>query len=222
MLLTFSGVVLLAACSNPFAPEKRTPEGTTQQPAPPAETPQLLIDNLHRAMRDRDKDLYETLLDERFWFTEDNCQGDLVLANGKEEELEIMGGSRDSDRPGIFQIFRTFEFDFQTIARSRELGSEYPKAFEDDPDGHPDEDWDVFRGRVQMLILDEGGDGFRVDQIMTYKLRPDDAGIWRMIRWIDDPLSGDCGGPARKEITELIPWAFEKRGFLAPISSAHI
>ena len=66
MLLPFIGVALLAACSNPFAPEKQTPEGTTQQPAPAAETPQLLIDNLHRAMRDRDKDLYETLLDERF------------------------------------------------------------------------------------------------------------------------------------------------------------
>ncbi len=209
-LLLFFVIFMGIACSNPFAPEKKTPEDTSTEPAPAAETPQLLIDNLHRAMRDRDKDLYETLLDETFWFTEDDCQGNLVLANGKEEELEIMGGSRDSDRLGIFQIFRTFEFDFQTIIRSRELGSEYPKAFEDDPDGHPDEDWEVFRGRVQMLILDENGDGFRVDQVMTYKLRLDVGGIWRMIRWIDDPLSGDCGGPAGKGMA-LRAWGAVKR-----------
>ena len=205
----------LCACGNPFAPAKHTPEGTGDlPPAPEATSPAQAMDNLARAMRDRDKDLYETLLDERFWFTEDDCQGNLVLANGKEEELEIMGGSRDGDRPGIFQIFRTFSFDFLRVTRSRELGSEYPRAFEGDPDGHPDEDWEVFRGDVEMTLLDEEGDGFRVDQKMTYKLRLEDAGIWRIIRWIDDPLSGDCGGPAGKEIVELIPWAMQKRGGL--------
>ena len=66
------------------------------------------MDNLARAMRDRDKDLYETLLDKKYWFTETDCLGALVLANGFEEELEIMGGSRDGSQAGIFDIFRTF------------------------------------------------------------------------------------------------------------------
>ena len=209
ILLSF---LLLCACSNPFAPKKHTSTGIVKPPAPLTETPEILMDNLNRAMRDRDKDLYETLLDEDFWFTEEDCQGDIVLENGKEEELEIMGGSRDSDKPGIFDIFITFDFEFRPIKRSRELGPEYPKKHEDDPDGHPDEDWEVFRGRVIMTLLDENGDGFDVDQIMNYKLRLAGDGLWKMIRWIDDPLSGDCGGfqGGAKPISPSISWAAAK------------
>ena len=118
--------------------------------------------------------------------------------------------------PQTLTFIRTFEFDFQTITRSRELGSEYPKAFEDDPDGHPDEDWEVFRGRVQMLILDENGDGFRVDQVMTYKLRKDGEDLWKIIRWIDDPLSGDCGTAPKKTTTNIVEsatWGLIKSKF---------
>ena len=150
---TYALVLALCACSgNPFAPKKHTPEDDTDlPPAPDAISPVQAMDNLARAMRDRDKDLYETLLDQNFWFTETDCLGDLVLANGFEEELEIMGGSRDGSQPGIFDIFRTFEFDFELIRRSQELGPEYPSNPDNpnDPDAHPDEDWEVFRGRVE-------------------------------------------------------------------------
>ena len=211
---SFLAVLLLlaSACTNPFAPKKRPPgEGGGLPPAPPATTPEILMDNLHRAMRDRDKDLYETLLDQDFWFTETDCQGDLIMANGLEEELEIMGGSRDGSKPGIFDRFRTFEFEFQLIRRSVEPGAEHPEAFPGDPDGHPDEDWEVFRGRVQMLLLDENGDGYRVDQIMTYKLRQDDDGLWKIIRWIDDPLAGDCDTTGKRLANDLRAWAAVKR-----------
>jgi hypothetical protein len=111
-------LLALCACGNPFAPEKHTPEGgAVLPPAPEATTPEILLDNLTRAMRDRDKDLYETILDQNFWFTETDCLGDLVLANGFEEELEIMGGSRDGSQPGIFDIFRDFDYEFQLIRR---------------------------------------------------------------------------------------------------------
>ena len=212
ILCTCLLLVALSACSggNPFAPEKHTPEGGVDlPPAPDATSPEQAMDNLGRAMRDRDKELYETLLYKDFWFTETDCRGDLVLANGVEEELEIMGGSRDCSQPGSFDIFRTFEYEFTPIRRFTELGPEYPDAFEGDPDGHPDEDWEVFRGRVKMLMVDENQDGFRVDQVMTYKLRESeevvpadttDTGeilpeqkLWKITRWIDDPLSGDCG-----------------------------
>ncbi|MFA6111635.1 MAG: hypothetical protein WDA75_22980 [Candidatus Latescibacterota bacterium] len=189
-------VVGTSACSNPFAPKKHTPDDGGNDPAPPATTPEILMDNLDRAMRDRDKDLYETLLAEEFWFTESDCQGDLLYAYGLEEELRLMGGSRDGSQPGIFDRFRTFDYDFQLIRRSVELGAEHPEAYPGDPDGHPDEDWEVLRGRVQMLLLEADNEGFRVDQIMTYKLRRTADGLWQMIRWIDDPLSGDCGTEA--------------------------
>ena len=74
-LLLSAGLLALAACSNPFAPEKKPGPGDGPEPAPAATTPQQLMDNLHRAMRDRDEQLYETLLDEDFWFTETDCQG---------------------------------------------------------------------------------------------------------------------------------------------------
>ena len=176
-----------------------------------ASTPERLMDNLILAMGNRDKELYETVLDQNFWFTETDCQGELVFFNGNEEELEIITGSRDGTRAGIFDVFRTFEFEFELSERSTELGSDYPDAFEGDPDGHPDEDWEVFRGRVEMLMIDENGDGFRVSQIMNFKLRQDGEGVWRMVRWVDDPLSGDCG--AGKILAEATSWGRIKAGF---------
>ena len=62
-----------------------------------------------------------------------------------------------------------------------------------------------------MLLLDENGDGFRVDQIMTYKLRFDAEGLWKIIRWIDDPLSGDCGGEAGKRPAHVFNWTAVKQ-----------
>ena len=139
-------------------------------------------------MRDRDKALYETLLDEDFWFSETDCLGNIVFENDLETELTIIVGSRDGSTKGLFDIFRDFSYDLElhpTLAGTR--SSEFPETYEGDPDGHPDEDWEVFYGRVQMLMLDENGDGYRVDQFMTFKLRQDEEGTWRMVRWLDDP-----------------------------------
>lgn len=194
-------ILLAAGCSNPFAPQKR-PGLSQQAAAPPAATPEILLDNLSRAMNDRDKDLYETIIDADFWFTETNCLGEIVFENDREYELAIMGGSRDGSKLGIFTRFRTFEYEFSLISRSIELGRDYPEAFPGDPDGHPDEDWVVFRGRTHMLIIDENNDGFRVDQVMNFKLRQGTDGLWRIIRWIDDPLSGgtECGSAAQGKL----------------------
>ena len=182
---------MLAACSNPFAPSTaRPPGGEELPPALVATTPEIAMDNLARAFNERDKELYETILDEDFWFTETDCRGDLVFANGFEQELEIMGGARDGSSQGIFAEFRTIEWDFQLTLRETEFAGSRPGPL---PDGHLDEDWEVFRGRVEILLLETRDDGFRVTQTMIIKLRQGDDGLWRIIRWIDDPLSGDCG-----------------------------
>ena len=193
-IVLLANLLLWSACSNPFAPAKHKPDDeVVRQPAPPATTPEQLMDNLTRAMRDRDIDLYETLIDENFWFTETDCTGEIIFANGREEELELMGGSRDGSSPGIFDIFRTFEYEFTPIRRSTELGPEFPNAFEGDPDGHPEEDWEVFRGRVFMLLLQAADQGFRVEQEMSFKLHQRENGLWTIIRWVNDALAGDCG-----------------------------
>ena len=184
--------MLLAGCSNPFAPDVERVERKQLPPAPEATTAQVVMENLERAFNERDKDLYETLLDDAFWFTETNCRGELEFANDKEEELQIMG-PRDGSSQGIFDIFRTIQWTFHQSRRFTELGRDHPKSGENDPDGHPDEDWEVFRGRVEILLLKTPDDGFAVDQVMTFKMRQGDDGLWRIVRWMDDPLSTDCG-----------------------------
>ncbi len=212
-LLSFCGFLVLSACSNPFAPETQPPSviEPPAPPAPPATTPEQLMDNLDRAMSTRDKDLYESLLDRDFLFTETNCLLEVVSFNNLEEELEMIAGSRDGSREGLFDKYRNFTYDFELTRRSQELGTEHPGNFPGDPKGHPDEDWEVFYGRVQMLILDENGDGFRVDQFMTYKLRldPEDS-LWKIVRWEGDPLAGACGG-AGKRLANALSWAALKQ-----------
>ena len=181
-----------------------------EDPASPATTPELFMENLSRAMNGRNEALYETLLDEDFWFSESTCAGELVFANGREEELDIMAGNPDGSRKGIFDVFSTVDFEFVLLERNVELGSDYPEAFEGDPDGHPDEDWEAFRGRVEILLLKSVDDGFRVHQIMTFKLRECGDGIWRLVRWIDDPILGDCGGG---KILETSSWGHIKAAF---------
>ena len=218
--LVFSIALVLASCSNPFAPSTDRPpvDGNGQlEPALDATEPEIAMDNLERAFNERDKELYETLIDDDFWFTEENCLGEPVFENDKEEELEIMG-PRDGSSQGIFDIFRTIEYAFDPLERWTELGRDRPIAFEGDPDGHPDENWEVFRGRVQILLLKAPDEGSRVDQTMNFKLRQGEDGLWRIRRWIDDPLSGDCDvdtgndGPA-KPVGAFDPtsWAEQKR-----------
>ncbi len=208
-------LVTLAACGNPFAPEKTVPIDVVEKPpAEEATTPEIVMDNLERAFSDRDKDLYESILDDNFWFTEKDCLGEFILINDKEEELEIMG-TRDGSNQGIFDIFRSIDWTFQQSQRFTELGRDYPKTSEQDIDGHPDEDWEVFRGRVEILLLQSADDGFRVSQVMTFKLRRGSDDLWRVVRWDDDPLSGDCGdagdGDAGRLVGSSWSWGQLKR-----------
>ena len=172
-------------------------------------TPEQLIDNLAQAMQNRDKTLYETLLDEDFWFSEADCLGNIVFENDLATEQTFIAGSHDGSSKGLFDIFLDFHYDFELIRHSQELGAEFPETYEGDLDGHPDEDWEVFYGRVQMEMFDENGYGYRVDQFMTFKLQQDAKKNWRIVRWIDDPLFDCTAGKILVEST----WGSIKRDF---------
>ena len=131
---TFVAVVVVAVCScerersKPIEPEPVIPEPVIPEPETAvATTPEQLMHNLARAMRDRDKALYETLLNEDFWFNETDCLGYIVFDNDLETELNIIIGSRDGSTKGLFDIFSDFSYDFELIRRWQELGSEYPR-----------------------------------------------------------------------------------------------
>lgn len=147
------------------------------------------MESLERALEERDPDLYASLLDAGFFFTEADCLGELVYWNDRQDELAVMGAD---SRRGVFQVFQEIEFYLVAEERYEELGADSPMAFEGDVDGHPEEDWHVYRGRVEMLLLSKPDEGFYVDQVMTFKLRQDEAGTWRIRRWADDPLARDC------------------------------
>ena len=178
---TFAIVLLvllgLLAC-NPFAPEKKkggggTPDRTLQNPT----TPEILFENLDYAMNNRDIEVYEDLLDEDYWFTEPSEIDSLDLAWGKDYDMDAVRN--------IFEAFTTFEYNFIASRRDVELGIEYPG---EGPDAHPDEDWDVFFGPVEMFMLDDNSDGFIVNQNMTFKLRQDkDTDLYTIIRWVSHP-----------------------------------
>jgi hypothetical protein len=195
--LALAATVLVGTgCSNPFAPSTSRPPVDERPPAVAATTAAVVMTNLQRAFNEGDEVLYESIIDDGFWFTETDCQGELILANGKEDELDLMFGARDGSSPGVFDIYRQIEWNFTQSRRDTEPGRDFPAAFDGDPDGHPDEDWEVFRGRVEILLLEAEDEGFRVDQVMNFKMRLGDDGLWRIVRWIDDPLAGDCGDGA--------------------------
>ena len=65
-----------------------------------ADSPPIVLLNLERAFDERDKDLYETLIDTGFVFTEVSCAGDTVYRNDYAEELRIIG-PRDGSAQGL-------------------------------------------------------------------------------------------------------------------------
>ena len=136
-----------------------------------------VLGGLERAFEERDKELYETLLDDDFLFTEQGCSGDSVYINDLVEELGIIG-PRDGSREGVFDYYRTIGFRFHLLARFTELAGESPE--------HPTEDWEVFSGRVEMQLLRRPDQGKSVDQGMTFKMRLGEDRLWRIVRWHDE------------------------------------
>lgn len=64
----------------------------------------------------------------------------------------------------------------------------------------------------RILLLEAEGEGFRVDQVRNFKMRRGVDGLWRIVRWIDDPLAGDCGDGALAKPGARLSWAGMKGG----------
>ncbi len=204
LLAALAAALMSAQCADRASgPPPRPPEVEASQVA---STPEIAMDNLKLAFEERDPDFYESLLDDGFVFTEVDCRGELLYWNDRQEELAVMGGDGDDSRRGVFDVFRTIEFDLIAEDRYDELGADSPIVFEGDLDGHPEEDWHVYRGHMRLLLLHAPDEGFLVDQVMTFKLRQDEAGTWRIRRWADDPLSTDCSESSGEPAVTTESW----------------
>ena len=69
-------LALLISCGD----DDKSPTGTADVPSPLALTQEALMDSLGQAMRNRDIELYKSLLADRFWFSETDCTGELTFA----------------------------------------------------------------------------------------------------------------------------------------------
>jgi len=47
--------------------------------------------------------------------------------------------------------------------------------------------------------------------VMNFKMRQGEDGLWRVVRWIDDPLAGDCGDGALGKPASRLTWSAVKR-----------
>lgn len=171
-LAMLSLVIGLASCDKP------TPPCINCDPLP---SPSTFPDNLLYALQERDGEYYGTLLDPDFQFTESDCQGTTVYAYDKAEEIKIMG-AREHLNPGLLDFYRSIQWSCDVLERS----SESPNA------EHPDEEWEVLLLRSKFLLLRSPDEGYHGEQLMTFKLREGEDSLWRIVRWIDDPLFGSC------------------------------
>jgi hypothetical protein len=158
----------------------------------PTTDPALVLEQVQRAMNQRDLGLYESLLDDRFLFVETDCQGRMFDLHDRAQELALVGGSGGSAQPGVFRAFAGFSFDLSVVEHRQEAGAAQapgPKA----DGGHPGETWEVYVTRVRMRMTSARGDTLpSVDTILTYKLRLDPARRWRIVRAVNSPLPEDC------------------------------
>ncbi|MCD6170244.1 MAG: hypothetical protein J7J76_06850 [Candidatus Latescibacteria bacterium] len=183
LLLIVSVAAFSVGCWNPFAPPEHKRRPDTQLTVQPRTTPENVINNLIYAMTNRDIEVYEDCLDEDYWYHSppvfpDDPESFLDLSKDDDVTIvrRIFGLDPTYDRPG----FQVIEFTFYHGKPQIELG-------EDKPEEHPDENWVVFEGTVDMyLYSDETKEhGHHVNQTMIYKLREDSEGMWTIIRWED-------------------------------------
>ena len=120
ILCTCLLLVALGASLNPFAPEKHTPKAASMPPArmlPRPNSPERPRPRHARTARISTKPLTRTS------GCRNRCSATLVGHCSKMRSWVVYDGSRS----GIFDIFRTFEFDFELIRRSPEIGNEFPR-----------------------------------------------------------------------------------------------
>ncbi len=107
-------------------------------------------------------------------------------------------GTRDGSSRGIFDIYRTIEWGFLL---SRRWNSKWPPGEQAGPE---EEEWEGFRGLGKITLLNQSGESYFVDQMMTFKVALD--GI---MSWIAHPV---CSEDDKPEVGSSFSWgSFKER-----------
>jgi Zn-dependent protease with chaperone function len=147
--------------------------------------PLLVLAHLEQALEGRDLERYVSLLDRDFLFIEADCSGTPLFYTRRRDEVRMLGGQE-----GVFKRADAVGFDFELERFYREKGRDFPKAYAGDPDGHPQEDWQVLSGQASWVVKTVSGQQHSWRQDVTLKLRQVEQD-WRIVRWGDAPLG--CG-----------------------------
>ena len=202
-------------------------DSTTVVDTTRATTVDLLMRNLMWAIRDRDEARYASLLADDFWFVEWDCSDSVSFENRREAELRLIGGSPDGSHGGIFNAFDDIQtyylqvFDHGFTRRQSRYDYQAPHI---PPDG---EQWFWVYARFKVNLLNHltsDGDGlfrnYYVDQTTRIYMREDEDGLWKIVRWLAEPIQWDenCLPAGKKRaITPIEPneteisWADAKR-----------
>ena len=109
------------------------------------------------AYNTRDIDLFDSLLDRNYQFTEFDSLGNPILTNSREDELAFL-------RSGP----RFVAVHFEPTATTRE------------------QDLEVVKGTLQMTLI-TSNDTVRLTETPTYRLRQTDNGVWKILSWEKRP-----------------------------------
>lgn len=144
-------------------------------------TPELLLEALGAAMSNRDLTQYGLLLDPEFRYTV-TCASQEFSDHQLGEELAIM--------EKLFEHFTSIEAEFTV------------------EDSQAGDNGQIVESRMRILLVDDNGDGSRLDQFVTLSLSEDDAGSWRIRQWLDRaPDGGD-------ECSEGARWSVVRQSFV--------
>jgi hypothetical protein len=110
-LAALMALLLLAECTNIFAPEQREPENMALTPTKPQTHPDSVLFNLESALNHKDLEVYRRCLSRDFQFVDPNLPAtDINALYGYDDEMAIIGNMFGLEQVEIQWKFGTLRY----------------------------------------------------------------------------------------------------------------
>ena len=175
--------ILIATCSNPFAPPEVGPGVLAPilpqncDECPDSTNAAAVLSNFRYAYENRDIDVYENCLDDDFIFVyiDQNRFGEI-------EEVEVPRDGESGDLSRTRGLFNAFDDIRLTTWIPNRLEPEGPEL-------HDGETWEVWLVTFRLALRDLSGaynfQQFEANGLALYKIRKSPDGFWRIVIWED-------------------------------------